>query len=388
MTNPVDSPRALLTVCYLTAVGAFFFNTQPVVLGAFADSFGFDERQLGALAGTGLLAAFVVVVSAFHWVPRVSWRSGVALGVGSILVACACLALTRSYPGALLGVALLGFGSAAAYAPALAALAAARDPIRAFGLAIVAQASLAAISVLLIPAWLVPTLGFAGLTGYLALVAGLALVLLPLVPDRPEVPSAKDADVEAPPPGARGARLAWAGLAAMAVYFVGLNGTWAFLERIGVSAGLSGQVAGFTLAISMLVGASGAGAASALGERVSVPAAMAACTALFVLFVALVADAPGAWRFGSALLVFNVAWNFSMPFQMDVVARADGLGRFVVLVPAAQTVGGALGPALSGPLLIASGTPAVYAQLLVCVVAACVAYVALDRRIRFARGPR
>jgi hypothetical protein len=49
-------------------------------------------------------------------------------------------------------------------------------------------------------------------------------------------------------------------------------------------------------------------------------------------------------------LVFQFMWNFSLSFQLGALSVADGSGRLVVLAPAAQGLGGTLGPALAGTL--------------------------------------
>ena len=55
-----------------------------------------DAQRSGPRFLASLLAAFAGIVSAFHWVPRVSWRAGMAAGVTTVLLACLCLSLSRS----------------------------------------------------------------------------------------------------------------------------------------------------------------------------------------------------------------------------------------------------------------------------------------------------
>jgi hypothetical protein len=172
------------------------------------------------------------------------------------------------------------------------------------------------------------------------------------------------------------------GLAAMTVYFVGLNGTWAFLERIGVTMSLAGDVIGRALAASLLFGAIGSVIASVTGRRVGVAPALMLSGSGFLVFVYLMLEPPGAATFTVALAIFNAAWNFSLPYQMDLISRADAHNRFIVLVPAAQTIGGALGPAIAGPLLMSSGVTGVYVQLTVCIAAAFLLYGFIANRLR------
>ena len=66
---------------------------------------------------------------------------------------------------------------------------------------------------------------------------------------------------------------------------------------------------------------------------------------------------------------------------MDLISRADPHTRYIVLVPAAQTIGGAIGPAIAGPLLMSGGVTGVYVQLAVCIGAAFLMYGLAARRL-------
>ncbi len=374
----MDDPRSVLAAAYVSAIGALLFNAQPVLVGALSFAHGFTEAELGFVMSSGLLAAFCVVVAAFFWVPRVSVRAAVRLGAGAVLAGTAGLGVSPGFVGVVVGFVLIGAGMAAVYAPALTCLGATRDPARSFGIAISAQVLVASATLLAVPALLFPGAGMlpvAALLGAAALPAFAAVRYLPARAGgdrRAEATRSRTADPSTSP-------LAALGLVAMAVYFVGLNGTWVFLERIGADAGIPPASVAAALAGSVFCGALGALAASWLGGRVAITAALAVCALLFAAFVGMMISQPGLIGFVVALVLFNVAWNFSLPYQMSSIAMADHSGRILVLIPAAQTIGGALGPAISGTMLMGAGIVGVYVQLAVCIAGAFLIYAAVAR---------
>ncbi len=326
-----------------------------------------------------LIAVFCLVVSSFYWAHRVAWRTTVSVGTGVACLGAASLAFADGFTGVASSLALVGMGAAAIYVACLACLATAHDPTRAFGVAITTQVGVASITVYLIPTYLLPQFGFAGVVGLLLLLIVLVFGVLPLIPENRQ-PAAVTA---AQAPTDRNL-LIWVlfGLGAMTIYFVGLNGTWAFLERIGVNMALPGEVIGRALAAALLFGAIGSLIASVVGRRIGISAALWLSGGGFLVFVYLMLDAPGATAFAVALIIFNAAWNFSLPYQMDLISRADPNTRYIVLVPAAQTIGGAIGPAIAGPLLMSGGVTGVYVQLAVCIGAAFLLYGLVSRRLR------
>ncbi len=326
-----------------------------------------------------LIAMFCLVVSAFYWAHRVAWRTTVFVGTCAAVFGAASLAFADGFASVASSLALVGIGSAGVYVASLACLASANDPTRAFGVAITTQVAVASIAVYLIPTYLLPQFGFAGVIGLLLFLIVLVFAVLPLLPEKRQ----RATVTEAHAPTDR-KLLIWVllGLGSMVIYFVGLNGTWAFLERIGVNMALSSEVIGRALAMALLFGAIGSLIASVAGRRIGVSAALLLSGGGFLVFVYLMLDMRGATVFTIALIIFNAAWNFSLPYQMDLISRADPHTRYILLVPAAQTIGGAIGPAVAGPLLMSSGATGVYVQMLVCIGAAFLLYGLMASRLQ------
>ena len=380
-TKNINNTRSLLAVSYGTAVGAIVFNTQPALVGALAVSFEFSEAQLGNIMAITLLAVFCLVVSSFFWAHRTASRTTVSIGVIVASLGSVALGFADGFVGVSLGLVLIGTGAAAIYVACLACLSTAKDPARAFGIAITTQVIVAALTVYMIPSFALPLLGIQGVAGLLLLLIMLVFGVLPFLPpdQQPEAFRSDDAAQNR-----KNIVWVWVGLCAMTIYFAGLNGTWVFLERIGASMAMSGEVIGRALAASLLFGALGSFIASIAGRRISVRAALSVSAIAFLIFIYMISNASGALEFTIALTIFNAAWNFSLPYQMDLISRADSNARYIILVPAAQTIGGAIGPAIAGPILMTGGVGGVYAQLMIGIGVAFLLYGLMARRLDIA----
>jgi DHA1 family inner membrane transport protein len=145
-------------------------------------------------------------------------------------------------------------------------------------------------------------------------------------------------------------------------FFIGHAAIWAFVERIGDSAGFDTEYIASALALSTLISILGAVAAAILDVRIGrfVPLVVAGVAQIVCFFVMM--NGMGAVAFLVALAVFQFFWNFALPYHMGVIIHRDPSASFVVLVPTFQAIGIALGPALAG--LAIDGTSYIGVNLL------------------------
>ncbi|XOV89015.1 MAG: MFS transporter [Pseudomonadota bacterium] len=365
--------KDVLGLAYLSAVGALFFNLQPVMVGALADVYGFDEQALGTIVAAGLLSSFAVLCSAYFWAGKVSLHKAVPIGLGLGVISQGMLAFADSYQTLVASFICLGAAMPILFAPTLIALGQSSEPQRAFGIAITVQVLLASVGIYVIPAWIFPVAAIGGIAVFFAGMMLLGFLALMLV----------EVSARTSRPGSVGVtryRLSVACFAGMAVYFFGINGAFAFLERMGKATGLAAEQVGFSLSLSLLVGVAGSLAATRFG-RLSTRRALMISSLGYMAFLVLMSQERSFPGFLLALCLFNVGWNFSLPFLMTVTANADPSGRFLALLPAAQTLGGALGPMLAGTLLVSSGEAGVHAQLAVAALVAFAGFLWVDSKL-------
>ena len=151
------------------------------------------------------------------------------------------------------------------------------------------------------------------------------------------------------------------GLCALLIFWIGMGGIWAFLERIGNASGLSPQSIGTVLAVSYAGVIAVAALAAWLGDRAgrAIP-----------IFIGIVVMTVGITNMDQTLtfatymtasVLFQCGWIFAYPYMMAVINRGDDSGRFVPLIAVVQGLGAAVGSGLGGSLLSAqAGYSALY----------------------------
>lgn len=334
---------------WLSLVAALIGNIQPIFLGVLAETFSLDGRQLGFIGGAELGGSCLASLSAPYWFPRLRLRrvAFVALIVG--LAGNLITSWVTDYSKLLLVRFTIGFlGSGVLYAMTLGLIGQLANPDRVIAIAIIFQVISLAVGMATVPIlmdrWQLP-----GVTSALALLFFTGFFLLHLLPERLEirnVPEAAPGDLKFLP-GAL--------LASLIVFSIGLGAVWAFMERIGNSAGFSMVDIGNALAVSGLVGGLGALVAAVLGTRLGrlLPIAFALTLQLVTCFI--LATRSDWYSYLLAIALFNFCWNLTLPYMMGAIAAADVSGRFMVLIPAAQTGGYALGPTLVGLIMVGEG---------------------------------
>ena len=360
-------PR-LPVLAYLAAVGALFFNTQPVLVTAFMSEWQLDAGEVGLAIGVGLLGAVIVFGACFAWSGKLAFRSMTLAGLVLGLVALASLALPSSLTGVTGVLFLLGVGSGLVYAPVMIALGRSSQPARDFAIAITTQVLIAGGLLVLVPAVVVPAMGFPGILVVFGIIFAVGL-LAALGSGAIELTGG---------PGLAATRntTAWLTILAMAIYFVGLNGVWAFLDLMGAARGFTPTAVGAALTLSVLAGVAGTLLASRF-DRLSPRTAMLISFVVFTTFIGVLLVVPGYAAFVVALVLFNIGWNFSLPYLMALTAVIDESGRFLALLPAAQALGGAMGPIVAGVIMTSLGSSAAIWQLLVSVMLAFAVYAML-----------
>ncbi len=334
------------SLIWLSLVAALIGNIQPIFLGALAETFSLNGRQLGFIGGAEMGGSCLASLSAVYWFPRVRLRrlAFFALSVG--LIGNLATSWLSDYSLLLLVRFTIGFlGSGVLYAMTLGLIGQLKNPDRVIAIAIIFQVLSLAVGMVGVPLlmtwWQLP-----GVTIALALLFSTGFLLLHLLPERVAVETARGAS----PDGFR--FLPGALLASLIVFSVGLGGVWAFMERIGSSAGFSMVDIGNALAVSGLVGGLGALVAALLGTRLGRLLPIVFALSLEIVTCFLLATRSDWYSYLLAIALFNFCWNLTLPYLMGAIAASDVSGRFMVLIPAAQTGGYALGPLLVGLIMV------------------------------------
>jgi predicted MFS family arabinose efflux permease len=373
-----DAPKTIAAAVIISIVGNAVFIGMPMLVGAMADSLGFDEQQLGWLASADLSGIFVASIVTSLLLNRVNRRAMAYLGI-AIAIVTNYLSTTLNTFEPLVAVRVLsGIGGGICYALGVATLAGSHHTGRNYSILLFALVAVNAIELYSFPViserWNVDGI-FLFFCFAFVLVAGFVrwLPAGPLTPDA-------SAKVEVTPETKEDSALdklpawvPWVCLASVSAVYVNVGAFWAFIERAGVDAGLGDDFIANTLAAGTLFTLTGCAVATWVSNRVgqSKPL-LSALVIMTFLLVGLAFDInPVSYVIGATL--FNFMWLFIDIFQLGTIGNIDHSGRYAALVPAAQGLTQSIAPAFAGYLLV-QGTG--YAGvMLLCAVGTAIAFV-------------
>jgi len=334
-----------LACLFLTGIAsAGLLALKPLIVGALIDDYHFSASEAGFVTGIEMagigIASFIAAAAGGRWNRRLVIVTGATLGIlGSIIPA-----LTAAYLPILLTRFVAGLGSGLIAANVLAVIGTSRDPDRTFGLYY--MSSYAGMA-LLVPGgiWVMAHSGVAGGYGLLALLLAAVYVMVLRIPGNVEGFRRKDGMLSL-------SSFPWvAGTLSLSLslfFWIGVGAVWAFVERIGVAAGISKLLIGSVVTLGPIASIVGALTASLLHTRLGRGPLLAASVALAMISVALVAWGGSTYTYMAGFLIFSYIWPLFLAYLGGAMAVVDPLGRVVSMSVASQTVGMAIGPAIGG----------------------------------------
>lgn len=337
----------ILLISILYPLGPAAVILAPLIVGGVIDEYGFTDAQAGLIASMDGLGLVIGLLAGALWVRKVSWPRMLFLGLAAYAAANA-LSATTGTAGALVAMRLLcGFCGGSVFAIINAALGDNRQPDRAFGIAQAVQ------GVMMFAAFAsVPLMAEGRLVNSLFfMLAGASVVLMLCVLRFPHKGVARTAAG----PGAAGQAgrlgLIWIGLAGGLLYYASVFGFWAWIERVGVNAGLAGGAVEFALSVSQIAAVAGGIAAGLAGDRFGrvAPLACAAAGQLLVLWLLLGQFSAATYLIGACL--YQGLYIIATSYLLGVIARLDQSGRYVVVMNGVLGIGASLGPSIAAALI-------------------------------------
>lgn len=335
---------------------------KPLIVGALITDYHFSAPQAGFVAGIEMagigIAAFIVAALGGGWNRRLVILIGATLGIlGSVAPV-----MSDAYIPILLSRFMAGIGCGLIASIVLAVIGTTRDPDRSFGLYYMTSYASAA---LLVPAgiWTLAHFNVAGAYILLALVLLVVFVMVHRVPTT-FTGLREDGEQHALPPFPMMAAVLSLGLSLL--FWIGLGGVWAFVERLGVQAGLDRTSVSGVLSVYPLASIAGALTASLLHTRFGRAPFLVASLAFAIISVAMVGWASTITVFTLGVLIFSFIWPLFLAYMGGAMAVLDPAGRVVAMSVTSQTIGMAVGPAIAGVLAGIFGYVAIAIMGLVC----------------------
>lgn len=346
-TSDPNSWRAILAMTVLGIVGSNMVLILPVVVGALIDILGLTSRQAGFMATAefiGMAAGNLVIASLIH-----SWNRR-SLGFLMLLLMIAgniTSVFADGFAALFITRTICGLSEGALVALMTAVVVSTRAPERIFASFSIANLIIAAISFKIIPG-IIAAWGTNGAFVWLAGLACLGMSVLHWLPAFAVQPVESGPDAKAIK-----SRIALVpaimGLAAMFSFSLAIGAVWPYMERIGVSQGLSVENVASWLAAGSFAAIAGALMVTWLGTRLgrTLPVsfgsmALAACL-LLLIYASNV--------FVIVVLVFMWAWVVTLSYLTGAMALLDPLGRVASIGVAMQSSGLMVGPALSAMII-------------------------------------
>ncbi len=320
---------------------------MPMLVGGLIDGRGIGEQQAGYIASAEGMGVVVASWVAVLWVRRVSWTRVLVAGCAVTAVLNLVSAAMASYHGLLVMRFLAGFSGGTIFALTVAALGDNRHPDRAFGIAQVVQGALMFLAFAASPA----ILEHWSVAGLYVLLAVAALVMLLAVWRFPSQGARRIAAASSGAAASNHAALIWLGLIASFLFFACVFGFWAYLERIGRSAGLSLESIGFALGASQFAAIIGAGAAALASTRFgrALPLLLVMGGQLLVLWMLVGRFSSLEFFIGAGL--FQALFVLANSYQLGVISKIDVKGSSLVLVTGFQGLGAGVGPGVAALLI-------------------------------------
>jgi len=358
-----------------------YYNIMPLVLGGAAESRGLLENQLGFAAAAFMGGLALINFAGFAWLRRFDWRMLVLVGNALATLAFITPIFYFSAGAWILCNLLAGAATGVSYGVSIACLGDTREPERNFALAYAAQTFLSAGLIFMLPRIAISYDLFVVGQGITAgLMAG-SIALILILPRRGTKTGVVAKERNADLPSAPQTVLIMALLVLM-LNVMAEGAIWAFMERIAVSSGLTTSFAATAMAFSFFASGVGSIAAATMGRRFGSMRPFVVAVTLSISSVWVLWAGGTETIFFAGVMLFALAWNLGSPYRMALATRADSSGRYSTLVPAMQTLGAAMGPAVAGMLIVNGSFTPVYIMSTTAWLLTLVLFIAANKRLR------
>ena len=355
----LEDRSAFLAACITSAVGSLVFNAFPLFLSATADQYGLNLEQIGWLASIYLIGFAAITLIAPIWMNLSEWRlSGMVSGV-LMVGAVVSWGFTDNVTLVYAAYCILGAGAGMVFTIGLTILARARDPESAFGVKLMWEMGLAGLVMFLMTKWIITAYGFTGFVigTAVAYVACVAFVIK--LPDN-FLRRERGLDEERAVNERINPLPAWVAIVALFIQFAAFSALWGFMEAIGDANGLSNETIGTILTLSIVAGFAGASLAAWLGNRYGHIWPLNAGLVIAAIAVILLAYQSGLVVYVFGACVINGMLQYTIAYQMGLVAHNDYSGRIGVMIPFILASSASVGPPIAGTIAEAQGFTLVY----------------------------
>jgi hypothetical protein len=376
-----NAPATIVAAIAISVVGVFALMTQPMIIGIYAESLQFTEQQGNFIVIAEIAGGALASILAMFWIAKVNWRVAIVFALSVVVIGnLVTTTLTDASVITAIRFVVGFFGQGTAFAIGISMVGTTSDPDRNFGFVIAGQVAFGVIALLALPALASKYQSIGGMYVPLAALSVLALLIVRFIPAGMEFDSHVDGQQAKSSLG-----LPITALVAMLIWCCGLGAMWTFVAQIGIKGGVDPLQAYGALSVSSAIAITGSLAAATIAAK-GINRFLPVTIALLVQMV-MAWLLQGEMNFYEMVIkasIFQIFWNMTGPFYMGAIAASDTGGKVSVLIPAAQTSGFFIGPAVVGMFLESNGLVAVnYITIGFCAVSL-VIFIPLAARLKAA----
>lgn len=332
---------------FIAMAGLSYVNFLPGVVSALAGGIGFSEAEAGEVIASNLFGGLLGCAGAFFLVRRIDWRPAMFVLLASLTLVDLSTIWLDSYHLMLGWRFVAGLIGGLSMGIIFSVLARLNSPDRAFGSLLLVQFVVGAVVMYLLPG-LETLLGTYAVFFVMAGLAFLSFLLLGLVPQVPRKLDKKRSSSESNEGKAHAILL----MLAIVLYLCAANAIWAYVELIGLKAGVDDVSVSSYIASTSLLGLLGAMLPIVSGNRFGRLYWLLAGVMLSIVSAAMLSFIPlTPILYVSAMAMLFFAWPAVNSYLLAVVAELDSSGRLSSLAAVISLLGLATGPLIASGLL-------------------------------------
>jgi predicted MFS family arabinose efflux permease len=384
MTEVRDDRDPLSLVAGATAaqlIGGLVAQMSPFVVNGLMDGLALSERDAGLVLTVEFLALAIAALAIAPALPRLSARHVALTAATLTLLAQGASIFAVDWASLLLMRGIAGVGEGVLWAVSLSVIAVrSTNADKIYGYF---QIAWAVVSIVLFSIAGSVTAAFAH-RGILALIAGVVLLLVPLLFLVPRGCT----DIKQTVAAAAGEASPFLGVLTLAVVGLFLTAgaaVYSFSAPMGERAGLDTYAIGHAFTVGHLFGLAGAVLATWLNVRAGRALPITVSCLAFAAVVLMLCLWREPTAFVSALLSSIMLYYFSTPYLLGLAAALDHTGRWAAAAGSAYLFGFAAGPLLAGATIAARGYSGLAAVCVALMVPVLGLALFVDRRLRSSR---
>jgi predicted MFS family arabinose efflux permease len=348
-----DDWRSLTIGIYMALTGYAVMVGLPVISTSWVNNLGFTDDQVGFVAGIDQLGFALGAVFAFFTVAKVDRRM---LTIGAAIVAIVANLLCiyyQSYEFTLALRLIAGMGAGLFTGIAVATIGGHSRPAFAFGLELFAFAFSQAGEL-----WFLPFLSIEGMYGAFAATFVVAILFIRWLPRGP-ADAALDVEVDVEESGGEHhvehqhvpSYVPWLVLTAVVFTYINIGGYWAYVELATVGTAAEPDWVAKMLVYTSFFSLIGCLFAVLLSNRYGLSRPLLVTLVFQAGIVFMLIFGITNITVTASMFAFNFCWIFVDIYQSATISNIDRSGRYVSLLPAAQGLGNAIGPAMAATVL-------------------------------------